>query len=204
MSRHSHSAVQDGGSALTETTPVERVARMLEAAQFQRLPIPLQIASLKLEVPAAFIGASPSPDLVVVGDTVIQTARELQRMVEGVGRALDVVRSRRPLTLVLVGPRLESAGLAALSRYARVLPIGETADDVSLKNWLAVLLPLKLPKPVEARGVDCLEELRTSTDLEGRKLIDLAILGSKAVTERFVAMVEEPFDQGPTREGGEG
>lgn len=188
---------------MIETTPVERVARMLEAAQFQRRPIPLQIASLKFEVPAAFIGTSPLPDLVVVGDTATQTARELQRMVEGVGRALDVVRSRRPLTLVLVGPRLESAALAALSRYARVLPIGETADDESLKNWLAVLLPLKLPKPVESRGVDCLKELRTSTDAEGQELIDLATLGAKVVAERFVAMVEKPFDEAPTQGGSE-
>lgn len=188
---------------MTETTPVERVARVLEAAQFRRRPIPLQIASLEFEVPAAFIGTSPSPDLVVVGDTATQTARELQRMVEGVGRALDVVRSRRPLTLVLVGPRLESTALSALSRYARVLPIGETADDESLANWLAVLLPLKLPKPVEARGVDCLDELRTSTSAEGRALINLATLGAKAVSERFVAMVEESFDEAVT-EGGSG
>lgn len=186
---------------MTETTPVERVARMLEAAHFERMPVPLQIAGLKFDAPAAFVGASPSPDLVVVGDTATQTGRELQRTVEGVGRALDVVRSRRPLTLVLVGPRLESAALAALSRYARVLPVGETADNASLKNWLAVLLPLKLPKPVEARGVDGLEELRASTDAEGQALIDLATRGAKAVAEQFIAMVEEPFEEAPTREG---
>lgn len=186
---------------MTETTPVEHVARVLEMAQFQRMPIPLQIASLKFEVPAAFIGTSPSPDLVVVGDTATQTARELQRMVEGVGRALDVVRSRRPLTVVLVGPRLESTTLAALSRYARVLPIGETTDDENLRNWLAVLLPLKLPRPVEARGVDCLEELRKSTNAEAQELIDLATLGAKAVAERFVVMVEMPFVEALTQEG---
>lgn len=189
---------------MTETTPVERVARMLEAAQFQRMPRPLHIAGLKFDAPAAFVGASPSPDLVVVGDTATQTARDLQRTIEGVGRALDVVRSRRPLTLVLVGPRLESAALAALSRYARVLPVGETADEANLENWLAVLLPLKLPTPVEARGVDSLKELRTSADPEGQALIDLATLGANAVTERFIAMVEEPFEDAPTLKDGVG
>lgn len=179
---------------MTETTPVERVARMLEAAQFQRMPIPLHIAGLKFDAPAAFVGVPPSPDLVVVGDTATQKARDLQRTIEGVGRALDVVRSRRPLTLVLVGPRLESAMLAALSRYARVLPVGETADEASLRNWLAVLLPLKLPTPVEARGVDSLEELRTLADPEAQTLIDLATLGADAVAQRFIAMVEEPFE----------
>ena len=116
-------------------------------------------------------------------------------------RQLDVVRSRRPLTVVLVGPRLESTTLAALSRYARVLPIGETTDDENLRNWLAVLLPLKLPRPVEARGVDCLEELRKSTNAEAQELIDLATLGAKAVAERFVVMVEMPFVEALTQEG---
>lgn len=186
---------------MTETTPVERVARMLEAAEFRRMPTPLLIGGLRFEPPAAFVGASPSPDLVIVGDTATQTARELQRTVEGVGRALDVVRSRRPLTLVLVGPRLESAALAALSRYARVLPVGETADDASLMNWLAVLLPLKLPKPVEARGVDSLEELRASTDPDGQELINLASYGAMAVAERLIEMVEEPFEEAHTGGG---
>lgn len=117
-----------------------------------------------------------------------------------VGRALDIVRSRRPLTVVLVGPRLDSAALAALSRYARVLPIGETADDEIIKNWLAVLLPLKLPVPVEGRGIDCLEELRAMAGTEGKELIDLAVHGANAVSDRFVAMVEEPFDEGATFE----
>lgn len=188
---------------MTETTPVERVARMLEGASFQRIPAPLQIGGLKFDTPAAFVGQSPSPDLVVVGDSATQTARDLQRTVEGVGRALDVVRSRRPLTLVLVGPRLESGALAQLSRYARVLPVGETADDASLKNWLAVLLPLKLPKPVEARGMDSLEELRASSDAEQRELIDLATSGAEAVADRFIGMVEQPFDEKPTAKGGE-
>lgn len=187
---------------MTQTTPVERVARMLVEAHFQRMPRPLQIAGLQFDAPA-FIGSSPSPDLVVVGDSATQTAKDLQRTVEGVGRALDVVRSRRPLTLVLVGPRLESAALTALSRYARVLPVGETADEASLKNWLAVLMPLKLPKPVEARGVDCLEELRGAADADGEELIDLAIHGAKSVADRFIAMIEEPFDEAFADEDGD-
>ncbi|TPN53881.1 hypothetical protein [Mesorhizobium sp. B1-1-7] len=180
---------------MTETTPVERVARMLEEAKFLRIKSPLQIGGLKFEAPAAFVGQSPSPDLVIVGDSAMQTARDLQTIIEGIGRALDVVRSRRPLTLVLVGPRLESSALAQLCRYARVLPVGETADDASLNNWLAVLLPLKLPKPVEARGIDCLEELRTSASTEAVELIDLATSGAQAVADRYIGMVEEPFEE---------
>lgn len=189
---------------MTETTPVERVAKMLKTAEFARMSIPLRIAGLTFDVPAAFVGASPSPDLVVVGDTTTQTTRDLQRTVEGIGRALDVVRSRRPLTLVLVGPLLESAALASLSRYARILPVGETADEASLKNWLAVLLPLKLPKPVEVRGVDSLNELRATADAEATALIDLAPFGAKAVAKLFIDTVEASFDDVATSEEREG
>jgi hypothetical protein len=179
---------------LTQTTPVERVAKALEAANFRRMSLPLQIAGLNFDAPAGFVAAPPSPDLVVVGDSTFQTARDLQRTVEGVSRALDVVRSRRPLTLVLVGPRLDSKALSALSRYARVLPVGESADPASLANWLAVLLPLKLPKPVESRGFDSLEELRAGADASTHELIDLAPSGPEAVASRFAEMVEAPFE----------
>ena len=84
------------------------------------------------------------------------------------------------------------------------MPVGETADEASLRNWLAVLLPLKLPKPVEARGLDSLKELRTSADARGQALIDLATVGAEAVAERFIAMVEEPFEDAHTLEDGEG
>jgi hypothetical protein len=188
---------------LSDTTPVERVARALEAASFTRMPSPLQIAGLTFDAPAAFVGAPPSPDLVVVGDSTVQTAHDLQRTVEGVGRALDVVRSRRPLTLVLVGPRPESKALSALSRHARVLPVGESADEASLDNWLAVLLPLTLPHPVEARGLDSLEALRSSADAMTRELIDLAPLGADAVAHHFTELVEASFVDPTDEEDGD-
>lgn len=178
---------------MTETTPVERVAKALEAANFRRMAHPLQIAGLTFDTPAAFVGAPPSPDLVVVGDSTVQSAKEIQRTVEGVGRALDVMQSRRPLTLVLVGPRPESKAISALSRFARVLPVGESADTASLDNWLAVLLPLRLPKPVDARGIDSLDELRVEADPLTHELIDLAAYGAEAVAARFAELVEQPF-----------
>lgn len=187
---------------MTETTPVERVARALEDAGFRRMPAPLEIAGLSFDVAAAFVGTPPSPDLVVVGDSSLQTSQELQRIVEGVGRALDVMRSRRPLTLVLVGPRPESKTITSLSRYARVLPVGESADAASLSNWLAVLLPLRLPQPTEARGTDSLQALRGLTDPMARELVDLALSDPESIAQRLVELVEEPFldDDATTRE----
>lgn len=178
---------------MTATTPVERVAQALENAKFRRMPQPLQISGLSFEAPAAFVGHPPSPDLVVVGDTSLQSVRDLQQTVEGVGRALDVVGSRRPLTLVLVGPRPLSQAISTLSRYARVLTVGESADEASIANWLAVLLPLHLPQPAEARGVNSLETLRASADPLATELIDEASKGAEAVAKLLAEMVEEPF-----------
>ena len=188
---------------MTMTTPVEQVAKILEAAHFRRLPTPLEIAGLQIEVPAAFIGSEPSPDLVVVGDTVAQTSRRLQQTIEGMGRALDMMSSRRPLTLVLVGPRPESAALSAMSRYARVLAVGEVADDATLQNWLAVLLPLKLPEADDARyETMSLELLEKTDDPIARSLLALAREGEAAVAERLHALVDEPFlSNGPQPEG---
>lgn len=180
---------------MTETTPVERVARALMDAGYRRMPAPLEIAGVHFDAAAAFVGTPPSPDLVLVGDTSLQTIRDLQRIVEGVGRALDVMRSRRPLTLVLVGPRPDSKAITSLSRYARVLPVGESADADSLSNWLAVLLPLKLPRPVEAREIDSLQALHAAADPMGREFIDLASYDAQAIGPRFVELVEEPFSQ---------
>jgi len=176
------------------TTPVERVADVLAGAGFERVTLPLRIAGLVVEMPAAFIGLQPSPDLILVGDTTRQTARQLQQAVESVGRALDSVRSRRPVTLVIVGPRPESAVTAALSRYARVLPVGEIADEDSLQNWLAVLLPLNLPETDVVRGgTASLEALRSVDEPLALELIDQAVHGEAAVAAHLHALVEANF-----------
>ncbi len=176
------------------TTPVERVAKVLEDARFKRISVPLDIGGVEISASAAFVGEPPSPDLVVVGDTIEQTPRQLQQTIEGVGRALDMMGSRRPLTLVVVGPRPESSALAALSRHARVLTVGEQADDSSLANWLAVLLPLKLPKTDYNRAeVTTNKLLGTWDDPLVREFVTLAARGRDSVAARLAAAVDEPF-----------
>ncbi|MBY5561078.1 hypothetical protein [Rhizobium leguminosarum] len=179
---------------MTETTPVERVAALLKNAGFRRIPIPLSIGGLQIDAAAAFVGVSPRPDLIVVGDTLDQTPARLQQTVEGVGRALDMMGSRRPLTLVVVGPRPESSTLTRLSRHARVLPVGDASDRSNLENWLAVLLPLKLPELQESRADDAFDKLiQGSRDPLERELIELAHAGATAVSSRLAVRVDEPF-----------
>jgi hypothetical protein len=183
---------------MTAPTPVDRIAEALSGAGYRRLPTPLEIAGLKFDFPAAFVGTSPSPDLILVADTAFDEERRILRKIEGLARAMDVVRSMRPVTLVLAGPRPSSATRDSMSRVCRVLPIGAISDadpEATLRNWLAVLMPLKLPAP----GVDIADPLAELADqLEGLQpefadLVDLAREGADAVQARLYELITEPL-----------
>lgn len=179
---------------MNATTPVERVAEALELAQFRRIPSPLEIGGIEIGALAAFVGKPPSPDLVVVGDTLQQTPGALQQSVEGVGRALDMMGSRRPLTLVVVGPRPDSTSLTALARYARVLAVGELADESALANWLAVLLPLKPPKTNDGRAEAAIVKLLAEPlDPLVREFVALAAQSKDAVAAFLAQAIDQPF-----------
>lgn len=187
---------------MTTTTPVERVANVLEEAGFKRMPMPFEIGGIEIDAAAAFVGKPPLPDLIVVGDTLAQTPRRLHQTIEGVGRALDMMGSRRPLTLVVVGPRPESSALTSLSRHARVLAVGEAADESTLSNWLAVLLPLKLPKTENDRAQAANDKLLAGTpEPLVREFVELASHGQERVAARLAAAVDEPFADTSKSEG---
>ena len=67
--------------------------------------------------------------------------------VQALSRALDVAGSRRPLTIVVVGPRPELRVANALRSVARVLPVGEgqgPAVNEEVLDDLGALLPLHI------------------------------------------------------------
>lgn len=180
---------------MSRSTAVDRVAEALVAANYRQLPTPLDIAGLEFEPSAAFVGARPSPDLIVVVDTVFEDDQRIQRMIEGIARAMDVVGSRRPLTAVLAGPRPGWTTLDAMSRVCRVLPIGalpQADADETLRNWLAVLMPLTLPGSIV--GVDDSSEMANCLDglpPEMADLVQVAPQGKKAVTSRVQALISD-------------
>lgn len=100
-------------------TPVDRVAHFLASAGFRRLPVPLEVAGLKFDFPVAFVGSAPSPDLIVIADTAFDNEQRILKRIEGLARALDVVQSKRPLTIVVAGPRPHSATVGG---YVQSLP----------------------------------------------------------------------------------
>lgn len=172
------------------SVPTEAVAELLTAAGFRMLPMPIGVANLKFEVQAAFLGTSPSPDIVLVSDTSVEDSKHILRTVEGFARALDVTESRRPISLVLVGPRPDRAIRDAMTRVCRVLEIPHTSD-VSLKgdlrDRLAVLLPLQLPSPEEkiAEPLTVLSDSVEEMDPTMRQLVDASVHGSSYVAEMF-------------------
>jgi hypothetical protein len=175
---------------MTAATPVDKVVQFLETAGYRRLTMPLQIAGLDFAHSAAFVGTNPSPDLILVEDSTVETAQRILRRVEGVARALDVVRSKRPVTAVIAGPRPSAAVLDAMTKVCRVLPVGTVVDDnqeTALRNWLAVLLPLTLPTP-SRETADPLNEITDHIDglaPEIAGLIDTATSGADAVQARL-------------------
>lgn len=178
---------------MTAITPVERVCDALVKAAYVRLDRPLTIATLTIDLPAAFVGAGTSPDLIVVGDLAEDSSERLQQKVETVARALDAMRSVRPLTVIVAGPRPSPASLLGMARVARVLPVG-MADEAQLKNWLAVLLPLDLPEPRE--GVVDIDKALGVDDVpdEASILRAAALNGEADVLQAFVALISRPFE----------
>jgi hypothetical protein len=82
-----------------------------------------------------------------------------------------------------------------LGRVCRVLPTGNIAGDDGdqvLKNWLAVLLPLSLPKPESVLGNSLarIHGAAQSLDETTRKLIDAASLGEAAVSKELYSIID--------------
>lgn len=129
------------------SAPVERVTEFLVRVGFRILPSPLVINQSKFRFPAVLMGPEKASEIILIGDTVEEKDTELVRRIQAVARALDLARSRNPLTAVLVGPRPHPDHLARITQVCRALPVGTVSSrdgdsEKLLSNWLAVLTPL--------------------------------------------------------------
>ena len=190
---------------MTATTPVEKIVELLTDVGYKRLATPLDIAGLKFDFPAVLLGTDPSPDLIVVFDTVFETEERVKNRIQNVARALDVMKSKRPLTAILAGPRPPTATLDAMSKVCRVLPIGaafEGDEEAALRNWLAVLMPLQLPPTTDATADPMAELLQQIGDPEPntKRLLDAAPHGSEQVRTVLCELVEQPLLEADTEQ----
>jgi len=175
-------------------TPIEAASVILSEAGYRRINGPLKIAGLPFEFPAVFVGGAKSADLIAVVDTAFETEAKIEQNIQGFARALDVLKSRRPITLIVTGPRPSAPILEAMSNVCRVLMADNTSDAERLRDSLAVLLPLNLPNPRDGQsdagsGLDQLDR----SDPFVNALIAASISGEAAVKKTFSASIEEPF-----------
>lgn len=185
---------------MTGSAPLDRVIRLLVENEYRKVTTPLLVASVPFQFSAVFVGTGRAADLIVVLDTVEEKESEVQRKIEGLSRALDVARSRRPLTSILVGPKPQTPTLDAVGRVSRVLlvgtPLGDSAEQ-SVEESLAVLLPLQLPDPTETVA-DSSAELahHLPTNIDADVLASIMAEGSRGaenIEQVLRRLLAEPF-----------
>ena len=183
---------------MTSVTLVSRVTDILVRAGYRRLGTPLKIAGIEFDLPAALVGIDPLPDLILVIDTAIEGEQRTLKRIEGIARAMDVVGSKRPLTVVLTGPRPQPTYLDDLSHVCRVLPVGSGTDgdsDRKMMDWLAVLMPLDLRHRDTLIGDPLTEIADRLPHLPAvvTGLLELANQGAGAVERRLFELISEPL-----------
>jgi hypothetical protein len=163
---------------------VDRAVEILGAAGFSPLPQPVQVGEVPFQFSVVLV-SKESLDLVVLVDTFEDGSEEVVRgEVMALARALDLAGSRRPLTVVLIGQRWSEITERAISRVARVLRcqvvLGDDARDAALRDALAVLLPLNLPKvPEEPEETWSAIRMQLEQDLDDSDLREVLLVASR-------------------------
>lgn len=178
--------------------PVSQVVDLLKSSGYAVLPTPIAVGGVPFDFDAVLVGNRRAFDLVVVADTVLDKSSRLRQKVEALARALDIVGSHRPLTLVTVGPPPSSGEINDISRVCRVLaaPTGASTPD-ALHDALAILLPITPPPASEGRSspIEQLESWLSTQQDRGRlrELLDSTTKGSQGVTEALLRYLQPPL-----------
>lgn len=187
---------------MSPSPAIARVVSLLEDAGYQRCGDPLFVADIPFSF-SAILARSTSLDLVVVIDRIDEgDAQRMRERIEGLGRALDAAQSRRPLTVVLVGPRPELRVFHALREVARVLPVDEgpgATKPEALPDALGALLPLKFAaesKQNEYSWKTVREELLvTHTDNDMAALVKASESGTRKVQAVLAELLSAPLER---------
>jgi hypothetical protein len=189
---------------VTPSQPVSRVVSLLTTAGYRQRETPVTVASVPFEFAALLVGSERALDLIVVIDTLTEPEVRIRQKIEGLSRALDLIASRRPLTIVLVGPPPRAMIVEALSRVCRVLSVGTPTGagaDTSVSDALAVLLPLDLADATES-VVDPFGEVRrhllpTEHEEEVAQMLSSALDGPETVKQTLRTLLLEPLNATP-------
>jgi hypothetical protein len=179
---------------MTSSGPVYRVVDLLNRSGYRAIKGDLRVETLSFHFAEVLVGTSNPLDLVVIVDTVTDTDEsQIRRQVKALARALDMVASRRSLTLIIVRPSPTDSVIRDLSKVCRILlvgtPTGKDADD-ALRDTLAVLLPLDIPN--EASGP--VDPLATLQAVLGNSIDDTVMPFFRAAHESAEAVRTELKD----------
>lgn len=176
--------------------PLDTVLALLDQAGFRLLEMPFVIGGAAFEFDAALVATGHSQDLVVVVGPRAERQRTAE-MLGGMNRALDMLASRRPVTVVLVGEPPPRETLRRIQDSARLLNVGDTDSEEAIGDSLAVLLPLDLPQAgaASAPPLDGLvHRLGKSGADEVAAIVRAATQGHEAVRAAMRDHVEAAFD----------
>ena len=184
---------------------------LVQEGGYRQLPKPFKVGSISFDFTHALVAGERANDLVIIielkGDTVDDG---IARKVMALTRALDVMRSKRPVTAVLTSGQPRAETLQSISKVCRVLPVGAPSgpDAIStVRDWLAVLLPLTQPTAVDIL-LDWEADLRAATAATAKgelmdALIGAAVRGNEAVETVLADAIAEPIDAAIGEEGDE-
>jgi hypothetical protein len=166
-------------------TTAETVYQILtKEGGYRPLGKPIRIGSQGFDFTHVLVAGVRANDLVIVIELIgASEDAQVTRSVLAFTRALDVLGSKRSVTAVLTSGQADNDLVNSISRVCRVLPVGAPSGPLAeemVRDWLAVLLPLKSPPPVEhlADWKASLEKQLEDTD-------------DKPSVGRFVLLAEE-------------
>lgn len=175
---------------------------LVKEGGYRELPKPFRVGSIPFEFTHALVASERANDLVVVielkGDTVDDA---VSRKIMALTRALDVMRSKRPVTVILTSGQPRTETVQSISRVCRVLPIGAPTGPNAIsavRDWLSVLLPL-VQQPAVETLVDWEVDLSIKTTVSANSeftdaLIDAAQRGKEAVETVLANAIAKSVD----------
>lgn len=176
---------------------------------YRQLPKPFRVGSIPFDFTHALVAGERANDLVVVieltGDTVEDA---VTRKVLALTRALDVMRSKRPVTAVLTSGQPRTETVQSISKVCRVLPIGAPTGPnaaSAVRDWLSVLLPLT-QQPAFETLLNWEADLNVTTTGSNKgeftsALIHAAALGKEAVEAVLADAINGSIDAAIVDEG---
>jgi hypothetical protein len=191
---------------MTAAGPVSRVTALLGEAEYELIEQP-EVAGIPFRFDAT-LAVRDSLDLVVVVDLAMKPDEDrVRRAVEAFARALDLVRSRRSLTVVLVGPAPHPGLIRAVAHVARILRVPPDRDDGDLlRESLSVLLPLEAgglgaEKVVDVGWSDTRRQLIEADEEIVGPVLEAAARGDDVVSRAAADVLGAPIDRMDSAEG---